>query len=83
MNGKEPKTKEAPTSLWPDLTEAQQVTSTNKNKMKPNKVAGHVAAGKNLLNTTEEWERERRRKEVQNNLKIGRIKALKRRAPQV
>lgn len=54
MNGKEPKTKEAPTSLWPDLTEAQQVTSTNKNKMKPNKVAGHVAAGKKLLNTTEE-----------------------------
>ena len=48
MDGKESYTEEAL---------AQQVTSTDKNKMKPNKDPGQ----KNLLNTTE---RKRRRKGV-------------------
>ena len=77
MDSKEPKIKEAPLSLRSGLVEAQQVTSTNKNKTKPKKKKPRrVAAGKkkNLLNTTGEWEK-KRWKEVQRNSKIQRILA--------
>ncbi|CAH3035311.1 unnamed protein product [Pocillopora meandrina] len=54
MNDKELKTEEAPASLLPGPAGASlqsgfiQVTSTDKNKMKPNKDPEHVAAGKKL-----------------------------------
>ena len=48
MDDNEPKTEEAPASLWPGVIEAQQVTSTDKNKAKPNKYPGRVASGKKL-----------------------------------
>ena len=54
MDEKELKTEEAPASLLPGPARASlqpgftQVTSTDKNKMKPNKDPEHVAAGKKL-----------------------------------
>ena len=54
MDDKELKTEEAPASLLPGPAGASlqpgfiQVTSTDKNKMKPNKDPEHVAAGKKL-----------------------------------
>ena len=45
MDDKELKTEEALASLQPGFI---QMTSTDKNKMKPNKDPEHVAAGKNL-----------------------------------
>ena len=54
MDDKELKTEEAPASLLPGPARASlqpgftQVTSTDKNKMKPNKDPEHVAAGKKL-----------------------------------
>ena len=72
MDDKELKTEEAPASLLPGPAGASlqpgfiQVTSTDKNKMKPNKDPEHVAAGKKLAeHIIEEFERKRRRKEVQ------------------
>ena len=54
MDDKELKTEETPASLLPGPAGASlqpgfiQVTSTDKNKMKPNKDPEHVAAGKKL-----------------------------------
>ena len=54
MDDKELKTEEAPASLLPGPAGASlqpgfiQMTSTGKNKMKPNKDPEHVAAGKKL-----------------------------------
>ena len=70
MDDKELKTEEASASRLPGPARASlqpgfiQVTSTDKNKMKPNKYPEHVAAGKKLAEH-KEFERKRRRKEVQ------------------
>ena len=74
------KTEEAPANLRPGLMEAQQVTPTNKIRQNQIKTQGVSQLAESLLNTTEELERKRRRKEIQRNPKIRKIWALKRQA---
>ena len=74
------KTEEAPANLRPGLMEAQQVTPTNKIRRNQIKTQGVSQLAESLLNTTEELERKRRRKEIQRNPKIRKIWALKRQA---
>ena len=82
MDDKKPeqKTEEAPANLRPGLMEAQQVTTTNKIRRNQIKTQGVSQLAESLLNTTEELERKRRRKEIQRNPKIRKIWALKRQA---
>ena len=82
MDDKKPgqKTEEAPANLRPGLMEAQQVTPTNKIRRNQIKTQGVSQLAGSLLNTTEELERNRRRKEIQRNPKIRKIWALKRQA---
>ena len=66
------KEEEAPANL-PGLIEAQQVTPTD--KIRRNQIKTQVVSQppESSLNTTEELERKRRRKEIQRNPKIRKI----------
>ena len=66
MDDKKPgqKTEEAPANHRPGLMEAQQVTPTNKITRNQIKTQGVSQLAESLLNTTEELERKRRRKEI-------------------
>ena len=83
MDDKEPKTEEAPASLLPGPAGARlqpgfiQVTSTDKNKMKPNKDPEHVAAGKKLAEHNRRV-REEKEKKGGSKIQVPRGQAMER-----